>query len=404
MTEAGRLFSSSLQLDATLRNIGTLSVGWIADWCLIDLLADDGSLSRVEVATADSAEATLAQAFRDFPLDPRQPSLFFAATRSRQPVLVPCVSDEHLEDIAQGPEHLGLLRRLRPSAYIAIPLLDEDRLLGCLFFIRTTGCYSLNELRTAGDIAALAAQAIVNARTHEASEHALSHFDDVAAMVAHDLRSPISSIVFATSLLKLRLQEAGIAGLDPLIDGIFHTADHMTRLVGDLLEAHRLKTAHLPMRPEPVAVRGIFDSAIADFHGPAATAGITLSATVDDDAVDVMADPSRIYQVLSNLIGNAIRFTPAGGTIHMTARRHGTTVRVSVDDSGCGIAAADLHRVFEPFWRGQAHPHKGLGLGLSIARSIVELHGGTLAVDSQPERGSSFSFTLPALPGTRPAP
>jgi signal transduction histidine kinase len=396
LAEAGRLLGSSLDVEITLRNVGHIAVGWMADWCIVDLLPGDGTIRRVEVATADPGAAGTAARLRALRLSPAQTWLGSEAARTRRPVLTSPLTDHHLAAIAQGPDHYALLRGIGATACISVPLLLGDELLGCMTFLRTSGPYGRLELRTASELAALAAQAIGNARAYDLARNRLARRDDVLAIVAHDLRSPLSNIVFSASLLKLRLQEGGIAGLDASLDGIFRTADYMTRLIEDLVIVGQAQRELLTLRLGPVPVCRLLEQTAAAFGPAAEAADLRLDVDCRPDVGDAVADENRILQVLANLMGNAIRFTDAGGSVRLHARRANGRMEFEVADSGCGIPALHLEHIFEPFWRTADRPQPGLGLGLAIARTIVERHGGTIQVRSREGRGSTFSFHVPA--------
>jgi signal transduction histidine kinase len=396
MAEAGRIFSSSLDLDATVRHIGDVVIGWFADWCVVDLATRDGHFERAEVAAADANDAATARALLAYPLDAERPSLIFDAIRSRAPVLVSPVTDEHLAAVAQSPEHLTLLRSIRPTTYMAVPLVARDRLVGVLLALRKTGEFTKAELHTAAEIAALAAAAVDNARTYQDAAAAVQAREDALAIVAHDLRSPIASIVFAAGLLQLRLSEAGVSGVDNVIDGILRTANYMTRLVDDLLDVSQLQSGGQSLALRPVPAAKLIEDVTLGMRGAAGEAGIQLTADVAADVGNVIADAARIRQLFSNLIGNALKFTDRGGEVRVTAERRGDDVHFTVADSGRGIAPDALERIFEPFWRSDELPNRGLGLGLAIARSIVQMHGSRIGVRSEPNVGSEFYFALRA--------
>jgi len=205
---------------------------------------------------------------------------------------------------------------------------------------------------------------------------------ELLAIVSHDLRTPLSTIALGTTLLEDASQ--GQEDRTQVIEIIKRAADRMERLIKDLQEMGRLDAGRtLRVDARSVDLATLLREACEALHIQAAP------------PIAVSADPDRICQVLGNLIGNAIKFTPRGGRIVLAARREGREVRVSVTDQGPGIPEADLPRVFEPYWQAQGTARLGAGIGLKIAKGLVEAHGGRIWVESKMGEGTTFSFTLP---------
>jgi signal transduction histidine kinase len=209
----------------------------------------------------------------------------------------------------------------------------------------------------------------------------------VLEIVAHDLRSPLTAIQIVTDLLA-----RDAPGTGPQLQRIVRAVGRMDKLLGDLVDSTRIEHGELKVstRPEPVAP--MLQETAEQFAPQAQSQEIALELKDGCDGTAVTADRARVVQVLGNLIGNALKFTPPGGRIVVAAEPHGETVWFSVADTGRGIAAKDLRHVFEQYWRAD---EKGTGLGLFIARTIVAAHGGRIWADSTPGRGSTFTFTLP---------
>jgi signal transduction histidine kinase len=171
----------------------------------------------------------------------------------------------------------------------------------------------------------------------------------------------------------------------------------MQRLIEDLLDVTRLEGGkQLPIDPAPLDVGSLFDETYELFKSQAATSEITLQSHVDEGVKFVHADRHRVLQVLSNLIGNAMKFTPAGGIVSYRAEpRDSKSVQITVSDSGPGIPKENLGDIFNPYWQAKRTARLGAGLGLPIAKGIVESHGGRIWVESEPGNGTKFFFTLP---------
>jgi signal transduction histidine kinase len=397
IAEAGRKFGASLDLDETLRNIADLVVRWFADWCIVDVLETDGRVARTTAAAADSRDAELVRALLELPLDHARATLIAETDEVWSPIIMGVVTDEHLRASARSDRHLELLRRMNLTSCIAVPLVAGKDVVGGMLIASKRGQLGAFELETATEIAGIAALAVRNARMHSDVRHALDTRDDRLAMVAHDLRSPVSNTVFAAGLLRLRLRESGVEALDSLLDIVCRSAEHMTHLISDLTDVVALESGRLTVHISTIPAAALVTDAIEALSGAAATAGVRLEVEITQDAGNVAADRTRILQVFTNLIGNALKFTQSGGSVRVTERTEADRVRFAVIDSGAGMEPAALQRVFEPFWRGPGHREHGpgLGLGLTIARDIVALHGGTIHVTSAPGIGTEASFSLP---------
>jgi signal transduction histidine kinase len=394
LAEAGRQFAASLDLDETLRSIGQLVVDWMADWCIVGVLGPDGRLPHSSVGAARFTSADPTDKLREISLDPDRQALLAEALNSRTPVLVTDPGDEQLDGPAQSSGQLELLRAMQLRSYIAVPLITFGELVGGMLIGCRHGVLGARELVIATEVGRLAALAIRNARSYQTSREALRLRDDRLAMVVHDLRTPLSNAVLAAGLLRLRLREAGIGELDRFLDLIEGSANHMALLLGDLTDVVGLQSGRLSMVRRPLSAAALVGEVMDSFAAPAEAAGIQLSTDAPESCGNVAADRTRILQVFSNLVGNALKFTAAGGSVRITARPDGGTVLFSVADTGIGISAEVLARIFEPFWRGSERKDRGLGLGLTIARDIVRMHGGRIWAESQPGRGTSVHFSL----------
>ena len=220
--------------------------------------------------------------------------------------------------------------------------------------------------------------------------------DELLAIVSHDLRSPLSTISICTALLADILpRSARTREVMRRLDMIRHSVDQMERLIQDLLDAARADAGRLALEPHDVQLAPLLAEAILTLRPLAAEKRQRLEIAMADRVPPVRADRQRTLQVVSNLVGNAIKFTPPGGRITVRAWHAGPNAVVCVDDSGAGIAPEDLPHVFERFWQARNERRTGAGLGLAIARSIVEAHGGRIWVESRPGHGARFFFTLP---------
>lgn len=230
-----------------------------------------------------------------------------------------------------------------------------------------------------------------------AAERAVSGRDEVLRVVAHDLGNALSAVQVTSRVLLRTLSEEGREGeARKRVENIRILTEQMQRLRQDLLDVALLDAGELTISASPVSPRQLIEDAVARYQPLAEERSVSLETSVADDLPLVAADVDRVQQALTNLVTNAIKFTPPGGRVAIDAAGVGGAVRFDVVDTGPGIAEEDLSQIFDRFWkRRDGNPH-GAGLGLAIARGIIEAHGGTIAVESRVGEGSTFSFLLPA--------
>jgi signal transduction histidine kinase len=235
-----------------------------------------------------------------------------------------------------------------------------------------------------------------------AAEAAVNARDEVLRIVAHDIGNSLSAVKIHAMVLERTLPPDG-AEARKRTEAIRHLTQQMDRLRQDLLDVAAIEAGRLSFEPGETALREVVDDVLAGLAGVAAEKGLTLESHVADDLPAVWADRERLHQVLGNLVGNAVKFTPAMGRVCVRASLDPEAgedghpgVRVAVEDTGPGISAEHLPHVFDRFWQARSTRRAGAGLGLAIARGVVEAHGGRISAMSEPGQGTTFEFTLPA--------
>jgi PAS domain S-box-containing protein len=399
LARAGEVLSASLDSERTLTSVARLAVQSLADWCVV-YLSEGGQVRRLEVAHRAEEQRELAHALRDFRIDMDQPFLAREVLVQQAPLLLPHVSPKSLEAMAQGPEHLALLRRLEPRSLLGVPLLSGEHLLGALVFISTRPGhgYGPGDVLFAQELARLASLAVENARLYQAAQRATKTRDEVLGIVAHDLRSPLNAIALWLQVVERQIQRNGgelaTKSQEPL-KSIDAATKRMSRLIQDLLDVVRLEAGRLSLNANPQSALSLLDEAVSSARPLASQHLLRMEAP--EVLPSVLGDRDRLLQVFSNLVGNALKFTPTGGEVVVAAQEEGEHVRFSIRDTGPGIPPESLAHLFDRFWQAQQGDRRGAGLGLSIAKGIVEAHGGQLRVESEVGRGSTFSFTVPQV-------
>jgi signal transduction histidine kinase len=290
------------------------------------------------------------------------------------------------------------------SSTAAVPVRNENRVVGVLrVSTRAPRAFSSEHVRLLEIVADRMAGALARTRlfeterrAREEAERARVARDEVLSIVSHDLRNPVSTVAMSVALLRdpeLNLSEAERRAQ---LDVIARSAERMNRLIRDLLEVARIEQGRLTIDcacHEPAA---LVEEAHDAFRAAAHEKSLTLQCHADGNLPSVYVDRDRIVQLLSNYLNNAVKFTPSGGRIEIAARAEpGRMVRLSVTDTGPGIADDELPHVFTRFWQARRTAHLGTGLGLAIAKGIASAHRGTVDVQSEVGHGSTFSVVLP---------
>jgi PAS domain S-box-containing protein len=403
LAEASVALSASLEYEQTLTTLARLVVQHVADWCAVDVVDEQNELRRLKVASADPAKAALCAVLEQMPPNRDLPHLIRTVIESKRPVVVEHVTPEYIASMAQGPEHLQALSATGITSFVAVPLLTRGQALGALVFGTSTPSrvYGQGELRLAETLAERAAIAIENARLYRAAVQATQLRDQVLGVVAHDLRNPLSTILLQVGALKRHGTQAERRSQKPT-EAIHHAATRMNRLIQDLLDVALMESGQLGMEQARLSVRELIIGAVEMQRPLAASSSLELRVDLDRDVPEIWGDRDRLLQVFENLIGNAIKFTDAGGSITVSAASIDHEVVFGVADTGVGIAPEDLPRVFDRFWQATRAGQQGAGLGLPITKGIVETHGGRIWVDSSEDRGTTFFFTIPTVPPFSP--
>lgn len=398
LSDVGAVLATSLDYDDILSRIAELTVRFLADGCIVDVVQDDETIRRWKVVLADPHKRDLADEMQRFPLDRTMPHLAAMVLKTRRLHIVEDIAEDYLRSIAQGPEHLDQLRRLLPRAVMGLPMFAHGRFRGALVLIRSHmgHPFSSEDVVLGQELASRAGYAIDSAQLFHSAQEAIRMRDDVVRMVAHDLRNPLNAARIAAGLLLERAPDAceynWIRQAAERIDRTIGRADH---LIEQLLDVTRIESGGLAIEASRVPASDILADVDDTFAALATAASLELRVERAGPLPDVSADRERLLQVFSNLVGNAIKFTPPGGSIRVGAVPEGDVMCFFVTDTGPGISAEDLPRLFDRFWKASRHDRRGTGLGLAIAKGIVDAHGGRISVESTPGAGSTFRFSIP---------
>ncbi len=397
LAEISAALAGPVKGERLLAALAQALVSSLADVCTIDWRDTNGDVRRIEVAFSGPEQRSLAQ-FAPGSDDSTPQAMVL---RTAKPILVTDVpSAWHI--VAPSPDHRAALEPVGLVSMIVVPLTGRQETIGALTLAtsRSGRRYTSAELALAEEIARRASLAVENVRLYREEQAAVQARDDLAAIAAHDLRNPLSTIVMTAALLGERDGLASATGAATL--RIQRAAQRMQALIDQMLDIAKLHGGRFVVEPRPELVGNILDASAEMFQPLAADKSVRLQVIDGCKTRRVSADRERVLQVLSNLLGNAIKFTPRDGTVTVSAEPIGTSARFSVADTGPGMSAEQCAHVFDRYWQAKTITREGSGLGLWIAKAIVEAHGGEIVVDSTVGRGSTFSFTLPLADATEP--
>ncbi len=399
LAEAGLVLATTFDYEQTLKKVADLAVQYVTDFCVVELVQENGEVLRLVVTSRDPSRAWACEALMRMKLDRRRPHLMKTVLETRQPVFLQRPAAETIAALAQSEEHHRALEAVGIRSMVAVPLVIYERLLGAVAFISTSAFreYTPADLHLAEELARRAAVSIENARLYHAARRATQARDDVLGIVAHDLRNPLNTLLMQASLLRNGQAEPEHRARKSA-ELIERAATRMSRLIEDLLDVTRLDAGQLSVAQARVPVLPLVSDAV-EAHRPLATsASLALRLEAAPEFPEVWADRDRLLQIFENLVGNALKFSKPGGRITIGAAPGEGAVRFWVSDTGSGIPAENLPHLFERFWQARKGERRGAGLGLAIVKGLVEAHGGRIWVESLPGQGSTFFFTIPVVP------
>ncbi len=397
MVESAKILRFDLDFKHRLIEKAKLTVPALADWCIMDVLEDD-KLERVAVIHQDPLQIEKLRSFETrFPRNEERQNSVLDTIKSQKPVFIPRVDQSHLDRIATSPEHMQELRSLNIRSIMIIPISSHGRGVGAmtLAYAESGRTYDENDLEFFQEFCYHLSVVFDNARLFQEIAARDRAKDIFLASLSHELRNPLAPIKSSLELLKLREAATDIR---EELDIVEHQFNHMARLLNDLLDVSRFTQDRISLSARPIELRRLIERAQRATDAQARNADITLHFAYPSIPISIVADETRLEQAVSNLVSNAIKFTPAGGSIWVDLERSGADAIIRVRDNGRGIAANDLPHIFDMYYQGQNEGplNSGLGIGLLLVQRIVQMHGGTVEARSDGEgTGSEFTLRLP---------
>ena len=314
----------------------------------------------------------------------------------------------HIADVREDPEYAlqGVSQAAEFRSILAVPMLHDGKPIGAITVAgpapRPFPDKQVALLKTFADQAVIAIENVrLFSETQDKTrllEIANRHKSEFLANMSHELRTPLNAVIGFSEVLIERMFGEVNPKQEEYLNDILSSGKHLLSLINDILDLSKIEAGRMELEAQAFDLPSALDNALTLIRERAARHSIGLEVHVDPRIGEVVADERKIKQVLLNLLSNAVKFTPEGGKITMSAALNGGAVAVSVADTGIGIAAEDQEAVFEEFRQvgdDYARKREGTGLGLALARRLVELHGGTLSLESELGKGSTFTFTIP---------
>jgi signal transduction histidine kinase len=397
--EVGRAVSSTLDLETVLTTIVSRAVQLSGLDGGVVFEYDEGGEEFVQRAATETGGA-LAEARRATRIRKGEGALGRTAI-TLEPVQVP--------DITVPGAHESRLREILIEsgvrAVLAVPMVREGRLLGCLGVTRNRpGEFPVETIELLRTFATQSALAIQNARLfHEIAdkgrqlEAASRHKSEFLANMSHELRTPLNAVIGFSEVLLQRMFGELNDKQDEYLKDIYASGQHLLSLINDILDLSKIEAGRMELAPAPFHLPTALENAVTLVRERAGRHGIALQLEIDPRLGEFVGDERKVKQVLLNLLSNAVKFTPEGGRISLKAGLTDGAVEITVTDTGIGIAPEDQGAIFEEFRQvgSDEKRREGTGLGLTLAKKFVELHGGRIWVGSELGRGATFAFTLP---------
>ncbi len=377
LADAGEILASSLEHEMTVSGAVRVALPLLGEGCVVyleDKAIGHGSICR---HIDPSQEARLCELLGD-------PGFALG---------IPADGDVGVIEPAPG-----FLAELGMANVVTAPLRGQQGRIGTLLFASGTRDYDASDLWLVEEIAGRVSSAVDNATLYRAAQAATRARDEVLAVVSHDLRNPVHTIQMGASFLLELLEEQST--VDPAllvkqIGAMRRSAQRADRLIRDLMDVTRAERGRLDIERAPVIVSDLLRDASQGVASQAHQRGVTVDVITADASLRVTGDRDRLLQALDNLLSNAVKFTADGGLVRLAAFEDEQDVCFVVEDTGQGMTTEQQAKLFTQFWQARRGDRRGVGLGLTIVKGIVDAHGGTIAVESNPGRGSTFRIRMP---------
>jgi PAS domain S-box-containing protein len=323
------------------------------------------------------------------------------AIESDEALLYATVDRSKYAELDLAPDYLEKLRVLGTSSYIMSPIIEKGNPIGVVFFGIVENSfgrkYGKEDLQYASDLCKLFALSVTNSRLFKKAKTAVKAREDILAIVAHDIKGPLSTMLLAAEMIeKVTVENAEISSLIKKYTKISQASGGRTlKLIQDLLDFAQMDNRTFTVRKTKNKIKDFTDPVIQEYGIQMESKSIKFVKNLKANDLEILCDKDRIIQVIANILNNAVKFTPLGGTIEVSSERMDNEVEISIRDSGPGVSKEYLSTMFERFWQEKETASLGNGLGLSIAKGIVQAHNGKIWAESDFGKGCTVRFRIP---------
>lgn len=405
LNEASEKLVTSLDHQITLQEIARLLVPSMADYCRIALVDNQGQIQEIAVNHIEPEKIALVRELYEQYKD--RVSSTYGLNRlleSGQAELISVVTPEVIAPPArENPAMLPIIEALGLRSYMGTPLIARERVIGAITFssVQPERYYTREDLDFAQELARRIALTLDNARLYQEAQKAIQVRDDFISIASHELRTPVTSLKLYVAVLQKQLARVGEENVVHSLTKMDAQLNKLTQLIKDLLNVSKIEVGRLDFQQELFDLNEVVKETVEQIQPTTRKHDIHIEGMISQPA---WGDKERVGQVITNLLTNAIKYSPQADTIIVRVTSTPDAAVVSVEDFGIGIEQEHIHAIFERFYRVSDPDEKtfpGLGIGLYISHEIIKRHGGTLSVESEKGRGSVFSFTLPYKSRTR---
>lgn len=410
LAELTSTLSESLEYETVMQRLCRQLVPFLADWCVIDTAGEEPWGRQTVAVHCNPRKARLAKEIQlRFPPSLEGQGVMRAMLRAGRPLLISDINDSMLRAVLQDERHLDLVRQIGPRSYILAPLMAGGTMIGLLSLARTEDgqSYGQADLALAEEVANRAAMALQNIRLFAAAEQSRKLAEDAVrvrdaffSIAAHELRTPLTTLLGRAQLLQKWLGRG--AGVDErssrAIGIVVAQAQRLNRMIAALLDVSRIQSGRFSIDPARMNLCNLVRR-VADETRPTLSSH-TIELSGCDEPIYLLGDEVRLEQVFQNLVGNAVKYSPSGGTVYLDVALENGQALITVRDEGIGIPAEAQGQLFRRFYRAdnaESQGISGLGIGLFVVNEIVELHGGSIGLESEVGQGSRFTVRLPVL-------
>nr|MBA2340698.1 GAF domain-containing protein [Pyrinomonadaceae bacterium] len=398
------ILAASLDYETTLASVAQSIVPFLADWCAIDMVDEEGVLRRLAVVHPDPVKVEIARELQEsYPPAPDDVGGGSEVLRTGRSAFYPQITDELLATTTKNSEHLQIVRELGLRSAMIVPLVARERALGVITCVmaESNRIYTEHDLAVAEHLARRAAIAVDNARLYREAQHANIAKDEFLATLSHELRTPLTPIIGWTHMM--RGGKLSAENMNKGLSVIDKNSQALTRLINDLLDMSAILSGKMRIQQQSVEINNVLAEAIETVRPQANARNISIDLHSCNGRVPltIAGDQTRLVQIFWNLLNNAVKFSHDGGRVRVACKSEEESVQIDIEDEGQGVAQDFLPHVFERFRQADCsntRVYGGLGLGLALVKSFVEAHGGTVMAESAgADQGSKFSVRLPRI-------